>query len=178
MRQLPVAGKAFAILFAVIFMIGCSSTDTKESADAAAAEAESRRVAEEQAASEAAAAKREAMSAQQALQDAVAAVGNVVYFEFDSSTLRPEGRAVLDAHIALARTNNNSLRLDGHTDERGTREYNMALGERRAKAVADYMSVNGVASYRIETVSYGEERPVAYGSGESNWSQNRRVEIK
>jgi peptidoglycan-associated lipoprotein len=85
---------------------------------------------------------------------------------------------VLDAHIALAKAGKKSLRLDGHTDERGTREYNMALGERRAKAVADYMSVNGVASYRIETVSYGEERPVAYGSGESNWSQNRRVEIK
>ena len=118
------------------------------------------------------------MSTQRALEDAVAAAGNVIYFEFDSSTLKPAGRDVLDAHIALAKTNTKSVRLDGHTDERGTREYNMALGERRAKAVADYMSVNGVASYRLEAVSYGEEQPIAYGSGESNWSQNRRVELK
>ena len=74
--------------------------------------------------------------------------------------------------------NNDSVRLEGHTDERGTREYNLALGERRANAVRDYMVANGVPSYRIETISYGEENPVAYGSGESNWQQNRRVELK
>ena len=180
MNQLPVAGKALTVIFAVLFMIGCSSTDTAESTDAAA-EAEAARTAEAQAAEQAAAesaAKRAAISTQRALEDAVAAAGNVVYFEFDSSTLKPAGRDVLDAHIALAKTNTKSVRLDGHTDERGTREYNMALGERRAKAVADYMSVNGVASYRLEAVSYGEEKPIAYGSGESNWSQNRRVELK
>jgi peptidoglycan-associated lipoprotein len=68
--------------------------------------------------------------------------------------------------------------LEGHTDERGTREYNLALGERRANAVRDYMVASGVPGYRIETISYGEENPVAYGSGESSWSKNRRVEIK
>jgi peptidoglycan-associated lipoprotein len=68
--------------------------------------------------------------------------------------------------------------LEGHTDERGTREYNLALGERRANAVRDYMVASGVPAYRIETISYGEENPVAYGSGESNWMKNRRVEIK
>jgi peptidoglycan-associated lipoprotein len=179
MNQLPVAGKALTVIFAVLFMIGCASTDTTESGDAAA-EAEASRTAAQAAEQEAqeAAAKREAMSAQSALEDAVAAAGNVIYFEFDSSTLTHAGRAALDTHIALAKTNTKSIRLDGHTDERGTREYNMALGERRAKAVADYMSVNGVASYRLEAVSYGEERPIANGSGESSWSQNRRVEIK
>ena len=178
MNQITVAGKAITILFAVIFMIGCSSSDTKTETDAAAAaDAEARRTAERQA-EEQAAAEREARSAQAALEDAVAAAGNVVFFDFDSSTLKRESRTVLDAHIALAKTHTRSIRLEGHTDERGTREYNMALGERRAKAVADYMSVNGIASYRLETISYGEERPVAYGSGEANWSQNRRVEIK
>ena len=177
MKQLPVAGKALTIIFTVIFMIGCSSTDTTDSGSDAAAEAEARQAAEAEAAQQATA-DREAAEAQQALEDAVAAAGNVVYFDFDSSTLKPESRDVLDAHLVLAKTNTKSIRLDGHTDERGTREYNMALGERRAKAVADYMSVNGVASYRLEAVSYGEERPVAYGSGESNWSQNRRVEIQ
>ena len=177
MKQLPVAGKALTVIFAVIFMIGCETTTSTTDTTDAAAEAEARRAAEAQAA-EQAATKRDAMAAEQALEDAVAAAGNVVYFDFDMSTLKPAGRDVLDAHIALAKTNTKSIRLDGHTDERGTREYNMALGERRAKAVADYMSVNGIASYRLEAVSYGEERPVAYGSGESNWSQNRRVEIK
>ena len=89
-----------------------------------------------------------------------------------------EARAQVDAHVAAMQGNNDSIRLEGHTDERGTREYNLALGERRANAVRDYMVANGVPSYRIETVSYGEENPVAYGSGESNWQQNRRVELK
>ena len=98
-----------------------------------------------------------------------------------SSTAPPcalQPQDILDAHIALAKTNDVSVRLEGHTDERGTREYNMALGERRAKAVASYMAASGVASYRIESVSYGEERAAASGSGEGIWSQNRRVEIK
>ena len=69
-------------------------------------------------------------------------------------------------HRALHR-NTAAVRLEGHTDERGTREYNLALGERRANAVRDYMVANGISSLRIETVSYGEERPVAYGSGEA-----------
>ena len=110
--------------------------------------------------------------------DAAAAVGNVFYFDYDSSTLKPQAQAALDAHIALLRTNDRSVRLEGHTDERGTREYNMALGERRANTVRDYMVVNGIPSFRIETVSYGEEQPIAYGSSEANWSQNRRVELK
>ena len=115
---------------------------------------------------------------QQRLDEAAAAYGNVFYFEFDSSVLRPEAIEALNAHIAALQGNDRTVRLEGHTDERGTREYNMALGERRANAVRDYMVVNGIPSYRIESIRYGEERPVAYGSGESNWAQNRRVELK
>jgi peptidoglycan-associated lipoprotein len=177
MKQIPVASKALTIIFALVWMVGCASTDTSE-ADAAAA------AAAEQAAAQAAAEQAEAEAAnkarmmQQALEDAASAAGNVLYFEFDSATLRPAAQDILDAHIALAKTNGDSVRLEGHTDERGTREYNMALGERRAKAVANYMVASGVASYRIESVSYGEERPAASGSSEGSWSQNRRVEIK
>jgi len=112
------------------------------------------------------------------LEQAAEAVGNVFYFEFDSSALTQDAIERLNAHIALLQKTDRSVRLEGHTDERGTREYNLALGERRANSVRDYMVANGIASFRIETVSYGEERPVAYGSGEANWSQNRRVELK
>lgn len=174
MRHLPVASKALTLLFTAAFLVACSGNSAKEDEAAAAAAAAAQsaaRAAEEAAASQ-------ASSEIQALQDAVSAAGNVFYFEYDSSTLRADASAALDAHIALLATNDRSVRLDGHTDERGTREYNMALGERRANAVRDYMVVNGIASYRIESVSYGEERPVGYGSGESNWSQNRRVELK
>jgi peptidoglycan-associated lipoprotein len=173
MKQLSVAGKALSLIFAVIFVAGCSSTDTTDSDAAAAAAAEE--------AARNAAAKQEAKAdakTTKKLKDAVAAAGSVVYFEFDSSTLTAASRDILDAHIALAKSGSGDLRLEGHTDERGTREYNIALGERRGKAVMDYMVVNGVASYRVENVSYGEERPVAYGSGEASWSQNRRVELK
>ncbi len=174
MKQLPLAGKALLLFFTALLLVSCGTTDTAES-DAAAADEAARRAAEQAAAEQA---ENQAMAAEKALKDAVMAVGNVVYFELDSATLTVASRDILDAHIALARDGAGSVRLEGHTDERGTREYNIALGERRAKAVMDYMVVNGVASYRVETVSYGEEQPVAYGSGESNWSKNRRVEIR
>lgn len=171
MTHLPVAGKAITLLFTAMFLVACSGSDTREQEEAA-------RQAEEAARQQQQAAMEQARMEQQRLEQAVAAYGSVFYFDFDSSALRPESREALEAHVALLKTNDRTVRLEGHTDERGTREYNMALGERRANAVRDYMVVNGIASYRIETVSYGEERPVAYGSGESNWSQNRRVELK
>jgi peptidoglycan-associated lipoprotein len=173
MKQLPVAGKAITVLFTAALLAACSGSSKKEeeAAAAAAAQAEAARVAEQQAAAAAAA-------EQQRLSDAAAAFGNVFLFDFDSYTLRPEAVEALDAHIAALQGSDRTIRLEGHTDERGTREYNMALGERRANAVRDYMVVNGIQSYRIESISYGEERPVAYGSGEANWSQNRRVELK
>ena len=106
-------------------------------------------------------------------------LAGVFYFDFDQAIVRRDGHAELDQHaMVLAENSRLTVRLEGHADERGTREYNLALGERRANAVRDYMVANGVPSYRIETVSYGEENPVAYGSGESNWQQNRRVELK
>jgi peptidoglycan-associated lipoprotein len=169
MKQVPVAGKALTTIFAVLFMIGCSSTDTADTGDSGSGGDSSSSSGSEMTTSE---------QAVKAAEEQVKSVGSVLYFDFDQSTLTRPSRTIVDAHIALAKTNTKSIRLEGHTDERGTREYNMALGERRAKAVADYMVVNGVATHRIETVSYGEEQPVAYGSGESNWSQNRRVEIK
>lgn len=100
------------------------------------------------------------------------------YFDFDTSEIKPEARDVLAAHSRyLANNPSRSVRLEGHTDERGSGEYNMALGERRANAIQRFMVVNGASRNQIETVSYGEEKPAVMGSGEAAWSQNRRVEL-
>ena len=102
----------------------------------------------------------------------------VVYFDYDQATLKPDSRALLLAHADNLRSSGGSARLEGHADERGSREYNIALGERRANAVRDFLVLQGVSASSLEVVSYGEERPVAMGSDESSYAQNRRVEIK
>jgi len=102
----------------------------------------------------------------------------VVYFDFDSSTLDDEDRAIIQAHADyLVQHPTVKVTLEGHTDERGSREYNIGLGERRANAVAEVMKLMGVPGQQISTVSYGEERPAALGHDESAWRLNRRVEI-
>ena len=108
-------------------------------------------------------------------EDFVANVGDRVFFDFDKSSLRADAKATLDKQAAwLKAYPNYSLTVEGHADERGTREYNLALGEKRANSVAEYLKAAGVAAARVKTVSYGKERPVALGSNEAAWSQNRR----
>lgn len=102
----------------------------------------------------------------------------VVHFDYDSSDLSTEDYQTLQAHAQFLMANANSkVALTGHTDERGTREYNMALGERRAKAVQNYLITSGVNPQQLEAVSYGKEAPVNPGHDESVWKENRRVEI-
>ena len=163
--------RLLSVIFAFAFMVGCASTDSDESAvntgDAAA-----------QSAAEEAAANKAAADAAAAAAAAAANLQTVFYFDFDQATLSADTRAALDAQIEVLRNANTKVRLEGHADERGTREYNMALGERRANAVANYLIINGVERYRVETVSYGEERPINSASTDSAWSENRRVELK
>jgi len=103
------------------------------------------------------------------------AVGDRVYFATDAYKLNPEGRAILDKQIQLlSRYPTIKLVIEGHCDERGTREYNLALGDRRAQSVKNYLTDNGIAAGRLRTLSYGQERPVALGSDEAAWAQNRR----
>lgn len=103
----------------------------------------------------------------------------MVHFDFDASDLRAEDRAILDAKVSILQANPAvAIRISGHTDERGSDEYNLALGERRAAAVKAYLMQHGIAESRMETISYGEERPIAEGSDESAWSQNRRAEFE
>lgn len=108
-------------------------------------------------------------------EDFVANVGDRVFFDFDKSNLRADAKATLDKQAAwLKAYPNYAMTIEGHCDERGTREYNLALGEKRANAVAEYLKGAGVAAARVKVVSYGKERPVALGSNEAAWSQNRR----
>jgi len=102
----------------------------------------------------------------------------IIYFGFDESTINDDDREFITAHAKyLSANSNESVVLEGHADERGTREYNISLGEQRAKAVMQLLVVQGAAKSQIQVISFGEERPVALGHDESSWSQNRRVEI-
>lgn len=108
-------------------------------------------------------------------EDLVVNVGDRVFFDFDKYNLGAEARNVLEKQaIWLKKYRIITVAIEGHADERGTREYNLALGERRANSVKDYLVALGVASDRIRTISYGKERPVALGSNEAAWAQNRR----
>jgi peptidoglycan-associated lipoprotein len=102
----------------------------------------------------------------------------VVYFDFDKSEIKDEARDIIAAHAAyLAEHPMARVTLEGHADERGSREYNMGLGERRANAVRQFMLLQGASGRQIEVVSFGEERPAAFGHDEASWALNRRVEI-
>jgi peptidoglycan-associated lipoprotein len=108
--------------------------------------------------------------------DLVVNVGDRVFFDTDRSTVRNDGRAVLDKQAAwLKQYPQNVVTVEGHADERGTREYNLALGNRRATAVKNYLVATGINPNRITTISYGKERPAVVGSNEQAWSQNRRA---
>jgi len=102
----------------------------------------------------------------------------VIYFDFDKSTVRPEFRGIVSAHAAYAAAHSSArMTLEGHADERGTREYNLGLGERRGNSVSGLMSAQGARGSQVTVVSYGEERPTCRVSDEECWSLNRRVEI-
>ena len=149
-----------AIAFAAAFglMTGCSSNKPTETTPEVVAPVETETV-------------------EQVVEETVV-IDTTFYFEFDSATLTTAARAALMLHAEQLSASPRSVRLEGHADERGSREYNMALGERRANAVRDYLVLQGVSSASIETVSYGEERAAQMGSGEMVWSKNRRVELK
>jgi peptidoglycan-associated lipoprotein len=104
--------------------------------------------------------------------------GTIVYFEYDRAEIKPEFVPIVTAHAKYLNTNSsNKVRLEGHSDERGSREYNIGLGERRAQAVRRALMLQGVTEAQITTVSYGEERPSVQGSDESAYAKNRRVEL-
>jgi peptidoglycan-associated lipoprotein len=105
-------------------------------------------------------------------------VARIIYFDYDSYVIKPEFQSLIEAHARFLKANNGRrVNLEGHTDERGGREYNLALGQRRAEAVRRALVLLGTPDNQIEAVSFGKEKPAVPGSDESAWARNRRVEI-
>jgi len=152
-----------------------SARAAQEAAARRAADDAARRRAADSAAA-AAAAARDAAAAAGALRTTLTAM---VHFDYDQADLRPDDRAILDAKVPILTANPAvMIRVAGHTDERGSDEYNLALGQRRASAVKAYLVQHGIAESRVQTISYGEERPMAQGTDEGAYSQNRRAEFE
>ena len=167
-------------LFAATFLLAAcetASTISEEaagtsSADATASSASSTASASSSSASAASNADNSALEAARA---EMVSIGDTVLFGYDSSQLSADAMATLDAQAALLNAKPSfRVKVEGHADERGTREYNLALGERRASAARDYLVAKGVDGSRIRIVSYGKERPAAVGSNEEAWAKNRR----
>ena len=115
-------------------------------------------------------------SAKQTQADKLIAVGDRVLFDYDSSELSSEAKLTLDKQSRFLRVNSDlTFTIEGHCDERGTREYNLALGEKRATAVRDYLVIEGISPDRIRVISYGKEKPAVVGSNDMAWSKNRRA---
>ena len=172
----------FIVLLATAVLAGCTTTPEEETAPAEEMTDTSDTGMTEEAAPEAAMPRIRSQGGKRVLQVpddmGYETLAGLFYFDFDQAIVKRAGFAELQRHAqALAADRSLSIRLEGHADERGTREYNLALGERRANAVRAYLMTNGVLSSQMETISYGEERPVVQASNERAWAQNRRVEL-
>jgi peptidoglycan-associated lipoprotein len=111
-------------------------------------------------------------------QQGPANVARIIYFDYDSYVIKPEFQSLLESHARFLKSNGaRHIVIEGHTDERGGREYNLALGQRRSEAVRRALALLGVSDSQVEAVSFGEEKPAAPGTEESAWSRNRRAEI-
>jgi peptidoglycan-associated lipoprotein len=180
--------KALGLTFGAVLMTACASNSDVAEGDElkpleAAQEAEAD-VAEAGSEVETKGVQAQAVAGEQvdaAANEAQAALmeATVFYFDFDNTTIKADSKNALIAHSQYLAANSSArVVLEGHTDERGTVEYNIALGERRGLSVSRFLQANGAAASQIETVSFGEERPALMGHNEESWSKNRRVEIK
>jgi peptidoglycan-associated lipoprotein len=191
--------KILTALLLAVSLAACSTTKKADTSAAAAEQSAAQKAAAAQAAADKAAADKaaadaaarasaastsndvnsQALATEKANEAANALNVKIFHFDFDSSSIAASDYDALKAHAKYLSTNPKAhVRVSGNTDERGTREYNMALGERRAKSVAAFLTSNGAKNQQLEVVSYGQEKPVATGSTEEAWAQNRRVELE
>lgn len=149
--------RRFLIFTAIVFgLSACTSTSIERTSDATAVSASTTNV----------------------YSESSLTSSSTVYFSYDNYNIDSIGSDKIKNLATIVKKNGLNVRVEGHCDERGTREYNLALGERRANAIAELLIINGVSKANIMTVSYGEEKPSARGSNESSWSKNRRALIK
>ena len=180
---------ALALVLSASVLAGCASTSTDDTATSGSdvtpvdqsggvevgTPGEAGSMTSEEMAAQKAEMERQAKEKEEAVLREI----RTFYFDFDKSAVKPESRAALMAHAAFLAANPNvNVALEGHSDERGTKEYNLALSERRAQSVERFLVVNGVARTQVEVVSYGEEKPASSGQSESDWAKNRRVYIE
>lgn len=191
-RKDIISGFALLLIMTVLFFAGACSqkrsrvdtsagTGLSTTQKAAAEEEEARRKAEaeRQATQSRAAGATGTQGAPKAMDEVQAFESEPVYFDFDRSEIKPEYRRVLERKAAWLKARPEfRVRIEGHCDERGAAEYNVALGEKRAVSIRDYLVTLGVPAKRISTISYGEERPAARGDDEASWAKNRRAEFR
>jgi peptidoglycan-associated lipoprotein len=168
----------WALGIAVLLMSGCASKPEETPVEMAEPEMEQPAETEAPAPKPSVAVQNGALFELDSNDDYVAVGNGKFYFDFDQAIVKRSGHADLNKHANyLAGNADVRLRLEGHADERGTREYNLALGERRANAIRAYLTSQGASNYQIEVISYGEEKPEVDGHDESAWAMNRRVEL-
>ena len=174
--------RLIALFAAAFFLAACetaSQTDTASTGDSSASSTTASSTASSSSSdssSTGSAASTPALSEKEQAEAGLADVGNTVYFAYDSSALTSVGQEILARQAAFLKANPSiTVTIEGHADERGTREYNLALGDRRASASRDYLLAQGINAARVRTVSYGKERPAVLGSTKVAWAKNRRA---
>ena len=174
----PMINRIFA-LFAVVAFLAACETAPKDAGDAAGSGASGSSDTSSSSSSSSSASggstSSSSGSSTMTKDEELVSIGNKVYFVFDSSALSADAKSTLNAQAAFLRSNPSvRITVEGHADERGTREYNLALGDRRASAARDFLVAQGIDGARIKTISYGKERPEMVGSNDEAWAKNRR----
>ena len=185
MKQHSLINKLYLLVGVVIFVTACATTqetvtqDDGTQIDGSVGGDGTMIISEDDVGTSTSALSDEQMSAREMLEQSDSILANrTIYFEFDSAKLSDETLSILEAHGSFIAGNGNvDVRLEGHADERGSREYNIALGDRRAQSVRRVLLIQGAATDQIDTVSYGEEQPAMRGHTEEAWDGNRRVEL-
>lgn len=173
----PMINRIFA-LFAIVAFLAACETAPKDAGDAAGSGASGSSDTSSSSSSSSSASGGSSSSSGSSTMtkdEELVSIGNKVYFDFDSSALSADAKSTLNAQAAFLRSNPSvRITVEGHADERGTREYNLALGDRRASAARDFLVAQGIDGARIKTISYGKERPEMVGSNDEAWAKNRR----
>lgn len=175
--------RLIALFAAAFFLAACetaSQTDAASTGDSSAssttASSSATSTSSDSSSTSTGASSSPALTEKEKTEAALADVGNTVYFSYDSSSLSSVAQGILDRQAAFLKANPSvTVTIEGHADERGTREYNLALGDRRASASRDYLLAQGINAARVRTVSYGKERPAVAGSTKVAWAKNRRA---